>query len=94
MKVLDPFGYASTKIVELDTVEPTVEDGKLTGTIDALDVRYGSLWTNIPRTAALEAGIYYGDTVQIQISNNANPIHTSNLKNMFILLLKYMLVNH
>ncbi|QPK93947.1 S-adenosyl-l-methionine hydroxide adenosyltransferase family protein [Actinomyces sp. zg-332] len=73
--LVEPF-----EIVELETVEPKIEQGKLTGTIDALDVRYGSLWTNIPRLAAIEAGIEYGDLIQIQINNNTNPIHTSNLK--------------
>ncbi len=73
--LVEPF-----EIVELETVEPTVEYGKLTGTIDALDVRYGSLWTNIPRLAAIEAGIEYGDLVQIKINNNTSPVHTSNLR--------------
>lgn len=73
--LVEPF-----KIVELDTVEPVVEKGKVSGTIDALDVRYGSLWTNIPRVTTEQAGIEYGDIVQISICHNTNPVHTSNLR--------------
>lgn len=73
--LVEPF-----EIVELETTTPTGEAGKLKGTIDALDVRYGSLWTNIPRSLVEENQIDYGDLVQIQISHNQNPVHTSNLR--------------
>ena len=33
-----------------------------------LDTRYGSLWSNIPRSLVLEAGIGYGDLVDVKIS--------------------------
>lgn len=37
-------------IVELPVVEPTFDGERVSGTIDVLDVRFGSLWTNISRT--------------------------------------------
>lgn len=74
--LVEPF-----EIVELDVVEPLIAgEGAVSGAIDALDVRYGSLWTNIPRTLVEEAGIAYGDTVQIKITHNNQPVHASKLR--------------
>ena len=35
-------------MVRLPITEPELSDGAVQGTIDTLDVRYGSLWTSIP----------------------------------------------
>ncbi|MGH2101255.1 SAM hydroxide adenosyltransferase, partial [Aerococcus urinaeequi] len=40
------------------------------GTIDILDVRFGSLWTNISSTMLKEAGIQNGDTISVTIYHN------------------------
>lgn len=45
-------------------------DGTIYGTIDILDIRFGSLWTNIPSTMLKEAGIQNGDTISITIYHN------------------------
>ena len=45
------------------------------GTIDVLDVRFGSLWTNIPRTLFLQTGIQYGDRVSITIENDTRCVY-------------------
>ena len=37
-------------LVTLPIVEPKLDGNAVCGTIDVLDVRFGSLWTNIPRT--------------------------------------------
>lgn len=39
------------------------------GTIDILDVRFGSLWTNIPRDIFVATGFKHGDTVEVLIRN-------------------------
>ena len=57
-------------LVELPIVEPVLEGSAVCGTIDVLDVRFGSLWTNIPRTLFLQSGIRYGDRVSISIEND------------------------
>ena len=36
-------------IVELPVVPPTLSRERVCGTVDVLDVRFGSLWTNIPK---------------------------------------------
>ena len=62
-------------LVSLPIVEPVIEGDAVCGTIDVLDVRFGSLWTNIPRTLFLETGIHYGDRVSITIENDTRTVY-------------------
>ena len=64
-----------TDLVSLPIVEPFLENNAVCGTIDVLDVRFGSLWTNIPRTLFLETGIRYGDRVSITIENDTRCVY-------------------
>ena len=59
----------------LPIVEPYLEGNAACGTIDVLDVRFGSLWTNIPRTLFLETGVRYGDRVSITIENDTRCVY-------------------
>ena len=59
----------------LPIVEPYLEGKTACGTIDVLDVRFGSLWTNIPRTMFLETGVRYGDRVSITIENDTRCVY-------------------
>lgn len=54
-------------IVQLDIAETTLQDGTIHGVIDILDIRFGSLWTNIPLELVEEAGIETGDTISVRI---------------------------
>ncbi|HBK03009.1 MAG TPA: DNA-directed RNA polymerase subunit delta [Clostridiales bacterium] len=63
------------ELVRLPIIEPRLEDGAVCGTIDVLDVRFGSLWTNIPRTLFLQTGIHYGDRVSITIENDTRCVY-------------------
>ena len=63
------------ELVSLPIVEPVLEGNAVCGTIDVLDVRFGSLWTNIPRTLFLETGIQYGDRVSITIENDTRTVY-------------------
>lgn len=63
------------ELVSLPIVEPVREGNAVCGTIDVLDVRFGSLWTNIPRTLFLETGIHYGDRVSITIENDTRCVY-------------------
>lgn len=58
------------KIVELKTIEPTKENGVVSGAIDVLDIRFGSLWTNIPRTLFKELHVEFGGRVEITIEHD------------------------
>ena len=56
-------------LVSLPVVKPRVQDGRVSGTIDVLDVRFGSLWTNIPRELFIVLGVRHGDRVTVRISH-------------------------
>ena len=62
-------------LVSLPIVEPHLKDGAVYGTIDVLDVRFGSLWTNIPRELFLQTGAKYGDRLSITIENDTRTIY-------------------
>ena len=62
-------------LVRLPIVEPRLENGAVCGTIDVLDVRFGSLWTNIPRALFLETGVHHGDRVSITIENDTRCVY-------------------
>lgn len=62
-------------LTSLPIVEPRLDGRAVCGTIDVLDVRFGSLWTNIPRTMFLETGIQYGDRVIITIENDTRCVY-------------------
>lgn len=64
-----------SSLVSLPIVEPKLEGNTVSGTIDVLDVRFGSLWTNIPRSLFLETGIRYGDRVSITIENDTRCVY-------------------
>lgn len=62
-------------LVSLPIVEPYLDGKAACGTIDVLDVRFGSLWTNIPRSLFLETGIKYGDRISITIENDTRCVY-------------------
>lgn len=62
-------------LVRLPIIEPRMEGSAVCGTIDVLDVRFGSLWTNIPRKLFLQTGIQYGDRVSITIENDTRCVY-------------------
>ena len=62
-------------LASLPIVEPYLDGKTACGTIDVLDVRFGSLWTNIPRTMFLETGVHYGDRVSITIENDTRCVY-------------------
>ena len=62
-------------LVRLPIVEPRFVDNAVCGTIDVLDVRFGSLWTNIPRALFQQTGAKYGDRVSITIENDTRCVY-------------------
>lgn len=62
-------------IVELPTVSPKAKDGVVSGTVDVLDVRFGSLWTNIPKALFKTLGCSVGDKVEICIENDTRVVY-------------------
>ena len=64
-----------SELTSLPIVEPRIEGRAVCGTIDVLDVRFGSLWTNIPRSLFLQTGIRYGDRVVVTIENDTRCVY-------------------
>lgn len=62
-------------VIELPVVEATFDDASVYGTIDVLDVRFGSLWTNIPRTLFEKLGVSHGGHVDIHIENGTRTVY-------------------
>ena len=62
-------------VIELPTVPAEYDGEKVKGTIDVLDVRFGSLWTNISRETFLRLGLKHGDRVEIEIQNETRIVY-------------------
>jgi len=54
-------------VVKLPLIEPVFTTQKVIGSIDILDIRFGSLWTNISSKMFKEYGFNYGDRMQVKI---------------------------
>lgn len=65
----------SESVCELPVIEATIHEGSVSGTIDVLDVRFGSLWTNIPRELFLKLGVGHGGRVEVTISNDTRTLY-------------------
>ena len=66
-------------VVELAHSPATFEDGAVKGTVDTLDVRFGSLWSNIPHTLFQELNIGYGDRVEVSIRNDTRELYRNSM---------------
>lgn len=67
-------------IVELEVGEVVKTENSVKGNIDILDVRFGSLWTNIPREDFVELGIEYGDDVEVIIYNGSRLAYNNRVR--------------
>lgn len=76
-------------LVELPIVPAKREGDAITGTIDVLDVRFGSLWTNIGRELFLPLGIPHGGRVEVTISNERRTLY----KNIMVFARSFADVN-
>lgn len=62
-------------LVHLNINSAHYNEESIEGTIDILDVRFGNLWTNIPRKLCVEAGIAYGDRCEVTITKNNREVY-------------------
>ncbi len=67
-------------IEKLPLVEATRDQHILRGSIDVLDVRFGSLWTNIPLAFLKAEGIVHGDLLQVTIYHQGKKIYQNILQ--------------
>ncbi|MEG0781955.1 S-adenosyl-l-methionine hydroxide adenosyltransferase family protein [Carnobacterium sp.] len=59
----------------LDLIDAKEENDILTGSIDVLDIRFGSLWSNIPLALFKQAGIVHGDSIQVTIFHQGKKVY-------------------
>lgn len=57
-------------IIEIQVVETTLAENYVSGAIDILDVRFGSLWTSITREEFCTLKPEFGDRFEVTIYNN------------------------
>lgn len=68
-------------MVRLEVDEPYIDaEATAHGTIDALDVRYGSLWTSVPRELFSELGIAHGDLVHLRVRRDGSVVHSNQMR--------------
>lgn len=66
--------------IELKTNTPEVKVGIVKGNIEILDVRFGSLWSNITHEMFKQSGIEFGDRVQVKISHKDRVLYNNQIK--------------
>lgn len=58
------------EVIKLEVLDPVFDGEVIHGVIDILDIRFGSLWTNIPSSLLKEADINTGDTILVTIHHH------------------------
>jgi S-adenosylmethionine hydrolase len=71
----EELGSVLDDVVALEIERPRLEGGSLSGAIDILDTRYGSLWTNIPSDLLEDMGVDYGDMLDVIISKDGRVVY-------------------
>lgn len=64
-------------IVELELSKVAVTQNSIKGCIDILDIRFGSLWTNIERDDFIKLGFKYGDKIEVVIKNGPTLVYNN-----------------
>lgn len=66
-------------LVTFDIENPVVQGRTIRGKIDILDIRFGSLWTNIPLGLLQELDIHRGDYVLVKILHKEQSVYQNML---------------
>ncbi|EFW38887.1 SAM hydrolase/SAM-dependent halogenase family protein [Treponema phagedenis] len=68
------------QLVSLDLIPAYEDENKnIHGTIDVLDVRFGSLWSNIPYTLFKNLNIDYGKKLAVSIRNDRRQVYANTM---------------
>ncbi|MBF2308107.1 MULTISPECIES: SAM hydrolase/SAM-dependent halogenase family protein [Staphylococcus] len=67
-------------IEKLDITEAIESESELSGSIDVLDIRFGSLWTNIPLSYLKNANISHGDELIVKIYHKEKRVYQNIIK--------------
>ncbi len=66
-------------IVQLPMIAPRGTDVYVEGTVDVLDVRFGSLWTNIPRSLFTQLNVPMGGRLRVTIKNDTRMLYCNTM---------------
>ncbi|MDO4198173.1 MAG: S-adenosyl-l-methionine hydroxide adenosyltransferase family protein [Erysipelotrichaceae bacterium] len=66
-------------VVKLPTFDSIFTDNSVTGQVDILDVRFGSLWTSVSREDFAKLNIHYGQKVKVEIFHEHLMVFSSEL---------------
>lgn len=72
-------GPTKKEIVRIPYEKPRFDKDALLGTIPALDVQYGNVWTNISRETAEALQLAVNDIVQVTVFNNGKQVYTGTM---------------
>jgi S-adenosylmethionine hydrolase len=64
---------------ELDVGDIETDLDCIKGTIDILDIRFGSLWTNIPGKLFVETGFKHGERIEVIIRNGSTTVYNNRI---------------
>ena len=67
------------EVVKLQLNKVIIEENKIVGSVDILDVRFGSLWTNITNDEFKALGVNYHEKVELSIYNNNTMVYQNNV---------------
>ena len=65
------------EVVKVPTFDSIFEENSVTGQVDILDVRFGSLWTSVSKDDFAKLGIKYGQSVKVEIFHNGLMVFSS-----------------
>ncbi len=65
----------ANEVVRLPYHKATFTNGEVRATIPALDVQYGNVWSNIPKTMAQQLNLKPGEAVHIQIFHDGQKVY-------------------
>ncbi|MEO3947597.1 S-adenosyl-l-methionine hydroxide adenosyltransferase family protein [Gorillibacterium sp. CAU 1737] len=68
-----------SSVVELPVLDPVLRNNRIEGTIDVLDVRFGSLWTNVPLELFKKLDIAQGEAVEVCIRSDTRSVYQNRL---------------
>lgn len=70
---------ALSDVISLELYGAHSDETSVTGQVDILDVRFGSLWTSIPYETFKALGFSYGDYVEVRIFNNKTLVYINRI---------------
>lgn len=66
-------------LVEFPLVDSYLSNNRITGIIEILDIRFGNLWTNIPRSIFNQLEVEIGEKVTVEIESGNQQVYAHSM---------------